>query len=287
MNKNYLKHWLLQFYTFTLWRTLFKRTKRQTVKWTTDHSPLPGNREEKTLAGVILQQEVLVRNKELTSYHQTRFLERSKGDGRLQSRGPTNFPGSSLLDPARLSDACALRKDPNSEWLARDKPETNPMTIKPETVSHVAEKFSLFPLPSCPPPQQPFPIKSLAWTALLYLDNSFLSVRQEPTLKPWKGSPFLHQDHNPREDILKMLSCREGNGTPSSILASEIPGTEELGGLQSNSRAFWGEETVPGKLRCSPKAPELLMAQPELWLRTPSCQASWCWPLSPGTCVEN
>ena len=35
-----------------------------------------------------------------------------------------------------------------------------------------------------------------------------------------------------------MLPCREGNGTPSRILASEIPETEELGGLQSNSRAF-------------------------------------------------
>ena len=25
------------------------------------------------------------------------------------------------------------------------------------------------------------------------LDNSFLNVRQEPTLRPWKGSPFLQQ----------------------------------------------------------------------------------------------
>ncbi|CAI9177394.1 unnamed protein product [Rangifer tarandus platyrhynchus] len=113
------------------------------------------------------------------------------------------------------------------------------MTIKPETVSHVAEKFSPFPSPSsCPPPWQPFPIKSVAWTALLSSDNSLPSVRQEPTLKPWKGSPFLHQNHNPGENIFKMLSCREGNGTLSSILASEILGTEELGGLQSNSRAF-------------------------------------------------
>ena len=81
MNINYLKHWLLQFYTFTLWRTLFERAKRQTVKWTTDHPPLPGNREEKTLAGVILQQEVLVRNKDLTSYHQQRFWRGQKEMG--------------------------------------------------------------------------------------------------------------------------------------------------------------------------------------------------------------
>ena len=72
-NIHYFKHWLLQFYTFTLRRTFFQRTKGQSVKWTSDHPPLPGNGEEKTPAGVILQQEVLVRNKELTSSHEPGF----------------------------------------------------------------------------------------------------------------------------------------------------------------------------------------------------------------------
>ena len=72
-NIHYFKHWLLQFYTFTLRRTFFQRTKRHSVKWTSDHPPLPGNGEEKTPAGVILQQEVLVRNKELTSSHEPGF----------------------------------------------------------------------------------------------------------------------------------------------------------------------------------------------------------------------
>ena len=171
MNINYLKHWLLQFYTFTLWRTLFERTERQTVKWTTDHPPLPGNREEKTLAGVILQQEVLVRIKELTSYHQLGFW---RGQQQMGDSSPEVLPtpqDSPRWNPAWLRDACARRKYPNSEWLARDKSETNPMTIKPETVRHMAEEFSTFPSPSCPPPQQPFPRKSLAWTALLSSDN--------------------------------------------------------------------------------------------------------------------
>ena len=84
-----------------------------------------------------------------------------------------------------------------------------------------------------------------------------------------------------------MASRGEGNGTHSSILASETPWTEELGGLQSSSGAFRGEETVPGMLGCSPNTPELSMAQPQLWPRTPSPQASWSWPLSPHTCVEN
>lgn len=38
---------------------------------------------------------------------------------------------------------------------------------------------------------------------------------------------------------------------------------------------------VPGKLRHSPKAPELLTAEPGLWLTTPSSQASRSWPRTP------
>ena len=61
--------------------------------------------------------------------------------------------------------ACATRKDSELEWLAKDHPETNPITIKPETVSHAAEQFSWVPLPSCSPPGCSFPIKSLALSA--------------------------------------------------------------------------------------------------------------------------
>ena len=49
--------------------------------------------------------------------------------------------------------------------LAKDNPETNPITIKPETASHAANLFSWVPLPYCSPPGRPFPIKSLALSA--------------------------------------------------------------------------------------------------------------------------
>ena len=49
--------------------------------------------------------------------------------------------------------------------MAKDNAETNPITIKPKTVSHVAEQLSWVPLPSCSPPGCPFPIKSLALSA--------------------------------------------------------------------------------------------------------------------------
>ena len=101
-------------------------------------------------------------------------------------------------------------------------------------------------------------MKFLAWTALLSSDNSFPSVIREATLKPWKGSPFLHQNHNPGENIFQMLHCREGNGTPSSILASEIPRMEELGGLQSNSRAFLRGGNSPREAEVLAKGPRAL-----------------------------
>ena len=51
--------------------------------------------------------------------------------------------------------------------MAKGNPETNPITVKPETVSHVEERFSRVPLPYCSPPGCPFPVKSLALSAHL------------------------------------------------------------------------------------------------------------------------
>ena len=87
-----------------------------------------------------------------------RVRERSKGD----TMCPSNSQNPSQWHPSWLSNVYATRKDRESELLAKDNPETNPITIKPETVSHAAEQFSWVPLPSCSPPGRPFPIKSLA-----------------------------------------------------------------------------------------------------------------------------
>ena len=90
-----------------------------------------------------------------------RVQERSKGD----TTCPTTSQNPSLWHPSWLNKACTTRKDSESEWLAKDNPETNPITIKPETVSHVAELFFWVPLPYCSPPRCPFPIKCLALSA--------------------------------------------------------------------------------------------------------------------------
>ena len=87
-----------------------------------------------------------------------RVWERSKGDTTCL----TISQNPSLWHPSWLNKACTTKKDSESEWLAKDNPETNPITIKLETASHVTEQFSWVPLTSCSPPGRPFPIKSLA-----------------------------------------------------------------------------------------------------------------------------
>ena len=71
----------------------------------------------------------------------------------------------SRWNPSWLRNPCATRKDPESEWLARDNLETNPITVKAKTVSQVAEQFSWVPLSCCSPPRCPFPVSSLTLSA--------------------------------------------------------------------------------------------------------------------------
>ena len=60
-----------------------------------------------------------------------RVQEGSKGDITCL----TTSQNPSLWSPSWLNKVCTTRKDPESEWLAKDNPETNPVTIKPETAS--------------------------------------------------------------------------------------------------------------------------------------------------------
>ena len=90
-----------------------------------------------------------------------RVQERSKWDTTCL----TTSQNSPIWHPSWLNKACTTRKDSESEWLANNNPETNPITIKPETASHMAELFSWVPSPYCSPPRFPFPIKSLALSA--------------------------------------------------------------------------------------------------------------------------
>ena len=114
-----------------------------------------------------------------------RVQERSKGDTTCltTSQNP-------LLHPSWLNKACTTRKDSESEQLAKDHPETTPITIKPKTASHVAEQFSWVPLLYCSPPRCPFPIKSLALSAHVSPQTiHFWVLDKSPVSGPGRGPP--------------------------------------------------------------------------------------------------
>ena len=115
-----------------------------------------------------------------------RVQERSKGD----TACPTTSQNPSLWHPSWLNKASTTRKDSESEWLAKDNPETNPITIKPETASHVTGLFSWVPLTCCSPPGCPFPIKYLALSAHVSPQTiHFQVLDKSPVSGPGRGPP--------------------------------------------------------------------------------------------------
>ena len=103
---------------------------------------------------------------------------------------PTTSQNPSLWHPSWLNKACTTRKDSESEWLAKDNLETNPITIKPETKSHVTELFSWVPLPYCSPPRCPLPKKSLALPAHVSPRTiHFWVLDKSPVSGPERGPP--------------------------------------------------------------------------------------------------
>ena len=82
----------------------------------------------------------------------------------------------SCWHPSWLRNACVARKDPESQWLARDDPEANLKPIKPETADHVAGQ-SWAPLHYSSLPRPPLANKVCHFVSLcVLLDNSFPSV---------------------------------------------------------------------------------------------------------------
>ena len=87
-----------------------------------------------------------MRNAAITNHHKLEELGRGqKESGDASSYVLPNSQNLSHWNPSTLSDAYTTRKDPESERLARDKPETNPITKRAETVGHVAGQPSWVP----------------------------------------------------------------------------------------------------------------------------------------------
>ena len=119
-----------------------------------------------------------------------RVRERSKQDITC----PITSQNPSLWHPSWLNKVCPMRKDSESEWLAKDNMETDPIIIKPETASHVAELFSWVPLPSCSPPRCPFPIKSLALSSHVSSQTiHFWVLDKSPVLGPGRSPLYCNK----------------------------------------------------------------------------------------------
>lgn len=119
-----------------------------------------------------------------------RVRERSKSD----TTCPTTSQNPSHWHPSWLNKACATRKDPESEQLAEDNPETNYITIKPETASPKAVQSILASLTLLFSARAPLPDQVSCFVSRsVSSDNSFPSVTQEPTFGPWNGFLFLQQ----------------------------------------------------------------------------------------------
>ena len=165
-----------------------------------------------------------------------RIRERLKGDTTCL----TTSQNPSLWHPSWLNKACTTRRDSESERLAKDHPETNPITIKPKTASHVAELFSWVPLPYCSPPRCPFPIKSLALSAHVSPQTIHFQVLDKISVsEPGRGPPSCNSCSNscyccsclqllfgaPGSDILNMRIrriCCLTNLRTTPLVSSEV-----------------------------------------------------------------
>ena len=110
----------------------------------------------------------------------TRVQEKSKGGARCLP------PPRILLTGIPLGWACHQE----TEQLAKDNLETNPITIKPETANHVAEKFSWVPLPCCSPPRHPFPNKTSCSVSMCVPQ---WVCDKSPLSGPGRGSPSCNR----------------------------------------------------------------------------------------------
>ena len=137
-----------------------------------------------------LQQEVLVGKQQGTDKPLLTWRIQ-EGQKEMSHVLPTS-QNPSCRSPFWLSNVCVTRKDSEWEWLVRDNLEMNPISIKPETASHVSEQCFWVPLPSCSLPSCPLPSKVSCFVKHVCLLGQFTSEwDKSPFAGLGRGSPFL------------------------------------------------------------------------------------------------
>ena len=107
--------------------------------------------------------------------------------------------------------------------MAEDNPETNPITVKPETGSHAAERFFWVPLPSCSPPGCPFPIKSLALSAHVSPRTiHFQALDKSSVSGPGRGPPSCNSSALEAEAKVREAGSQRSNPDHSGALLQRL-----------------------------------------------------------------
>ena len=162
-----------------------------------------------------------------------RIWERSKGERRHQSTCPANLPESSSLESILAE---RLHAPPERTLSQNDWPETTwkwiPSPQNPRLRATRQSSSPGFPHPAALP-RAPLPNKVSCFVSTwVSSDNSFPSVRQEPTPGPWKGSPSCNRSFrslSPLSDLpllLESLGWHLGFGTKTSTSnGSSVRGT--------------------------------------------------------------
>ena len=122
--------------------------------------------------------------------------------------------------PPWLSDACATRKDSESERLFKKNPETDNNTLDCKPLGRAVLPGSLNPPPLA---RVPFPSKSFCFVSTcVSSDNLFPSVRQDPLSDPGRGPPSCNRWTGNRRNVahlvrrLKAQLGERGAGAPAS-----------------------------------------------------------------------
>ena len=143
-----------------------------------------------------------------------------------------NIPYQFSLNPLCWNPSWLRRMhhpDPESDqiWAKKDDwPETVlkqiPSPWNPRLRATWQSSSPGLPSPSALHPGHPLPSKVPCFVSIcVSLDNSFLSVRKEPTLGPWKGIPFLPQARGCRGERWgqegQQRACRAGSGEKGKL----------------------------------------------------------------------
>ena len=129
-----------------------------------------------------------------------------------------HLPESFLLASISAEQCVCHQEGPWVKWLARENLETNPITIKPETSSHMAEQSSWVHLPSCLLPEQVRVIQSCP-TLCDPMDYTVCGILQARIL--WVAFPFSKGSSKPRD--WTQVSCIADGSLPAEPQRKPLP----------------------------------------------------------------